>query len=213
MKTFSTINRRRWNCVFVGVMGLTIFYMLWPGSANAHRVNVFAWMEGDSIRTESKFSGGKRVNGGEIIVYDLEGKPLLSGKTDADGEFSFKIPKKTGMEIVIQAGMGHRGKWTIPASEIAPPGPEQTISRKTSATSKPQIGTTSVSLDQIRSVLEHSLEQRLNPVLKMLTESQDKGPTLPDILGGIGYIIGLIGLAAYMHFRRKSAEIAAGKKD
>jgi len=213
MKTFSTINRRRWNCVFVGVMGLTIFCMLWPGSAKAHRINVFAWMEGDFIHTESKFSGGKRVNGGEIIVYDLEGKQLLSGKTDADGEFSFKIPRKTGMKIVTQAGMGHRGEWTIPPSEIAPTGPEQKVSPKTSATSKPQIGTTSVSLDQIRGVLEQSLDQRFNPVLKMLAESQDKGPTLTNILGGIGYILGLAGLAAYMHFRRKSAEIEAGKKD
>ena len=79
--------------------------------------------------------------------------------------------------------------------------------------SKPQVGTSSVSLEQIRGVLEKSLDQRLNPVLKIFAESQDKGPTLPDILGGIGYILGLMGLAAYMHFRHKSAQIGAEKKD
>ena len=43
----------------------------------------------------------------------------------------------------------------------------------------------------------------------MLAESRDQGPALGDILGGIGYIIGLMGLAAYMRFRRKAGEIAA----
>ena len=58
------------------------------------------------------------MNGGEIVVYDLAGKQLLSGKTNADGEFSFKMPGKTGLKIVIQAGMGHQGEWTIPAEFI-----------------------------------------------------------------------------------------------
>jgi nickel transport protein len=72
--------------------------------------------------------------------------------------------------------------------------------------------TSSVSLDQIRRVLDQSLDQRLNPVLKMLSESRDKGPTLRDILGGIGYILGLMGLAAYIHFRRKAGEITGKNK-
>ena len=216
MKTFHSINRYNWNRILAGVIGLTVFCMLWPGAAAAHRVNVFAWVEGNTVHTESKFSGGKRVNGGEIVVYDLEGKELLSGKTDAEGNFSFKMPGKTGMKIVIQAGMGHRGEWTIPVSEIAPPEPEPgpAVSEKAPPPmSKPQVGTSSVSLEQIRGVLEKSLDQRLNPVLKIFAESQDKGPTLPDILGGIGYILGLMGLAAYMHFRHKSAQIGAEKKD
>ena len=73
------------------------------------------------------------MNGGEIVVYDLAGKQLLSGKTNADGEFSFKIPGKTGLKIVIQAGMGHQGEWTIPAEEIAPtePAPKPAVSPET----------------------------------------------------------------------------------
>jgi len=189
--------------------------MLWAGQAAAHRVTVFAWVEGESVHTESKFSGGKPVNGGEILVYDLAGNPLLSGKTDEQGEFSFKMPKKIGMKIVLQAGMGHRGEWTIPLSEVAPhePNPEPAVSQKTSSTaSEAREAASSVSLDQIRHVLDQSLDQRLNPVLKSLAETRDKGPTLRDVLGGIGYILGLMGLAAYIHFRRKTGEIAGKQK-
>ncbi|EFK10414.1 conserved hypothetical protein [delta proteobacterium NaphS2] len=189
--------------------------LLWPGTAMAHRVNVFAWVEGDTVHTESKFSGGRLVNGGEVRVYDLKGNELLSGKTNAQGEFSFKIPQKTAMKIVLQAGMGHRGEWTIPLSEIDPqqsasePSASQEEQKKTSETEtvKP-----SVDLDQLRHALEQSLDKRLSPVLKRLAEAQDKGPTFRDILGGIGYILGLLGLAAYMHFRRRSRDLEAEKK-
>lgn len=183
--------------------------MLWPGSAAAHKVMVFAWVEGETVHTESKFSGGKPVKEGEILVYDLDGNALLSGKTNEQGEFSFEIPKKTGMKIVIQAGMGHRGEWLLPADEIAPHATktETAVTQETpSGMSEAQTTASSVSLDQIRDVVNHSLDRRLSPVLKMFAESQDKGPTFRDILGGIGYIFGLMGLAAYIQFRRKAGE-------
>ena len=42
-------------------------------SASAHRVNVFAWVEGDTIYVESKFAGGKKVTSGKIVVTDPRG--------------------------------------------------------------------------------------------------------------------------------------------
>jgi len=176
----------------------------------AHRVTIFAWVEGDKIFTESKFSGGKLVKGGEVIVYDPEGTQLLKGKTDNRGEFSFKIPKRTAMKIVLIAGMGHRGDWTIPASDIGgapevnsePAGSQKTGSRRP----EEQAATSHISLEQIRQVVEKALDQRLKPVMKILVESREHGPTFRDIFGGIGYILGLMGVASYFHYRRKSAE-------
>ncbi|MBW2709975.1 MAG: hypothetical protein JRD04_12050 [Deltaproteobacteria bacterium] len=184
----------------------------------AHRVTIFAWVEGDKIFTESKFSGGKRVKGGAVTVYDLEGKQLLEGKTDDKGEFSFGIPKKkTSLKIVLIAGMGHRGEWTIPASEIggAPEVNSEPSVRPKPGTGKPgaPAATSHISLPQIRQVVEEALDQRLKPVMKILVESREHGPTFGDIFGGIGYILGLMGVAAYFHYRRKSAEIEGKKAD
>ena len=217
MKMFRAINRQQWNRLLAGVAGLVFFCLLWPGPAAAHRVNIFAWVEGDTVHTESKFSGGKRVNGGEIVVLDLEGKRLLSGKTDSQGEFSFKVPGKTGMKIVIQAGSGHRGEWTIPMEELngvsetktEPAAPVKEVPEKP-AERAPVSG---VDREELRRIVEQSLDRKLKPVIGLLVETRKTGPTLPDILGGIGYILGLMGLGAYIHFRRKSAEIGAGKKD
>ena len=189
---------------------LTIIYTFSPGPAMAHRVTIFAWVEGDKIFTESKFSRGKLVKGGEVIVYDLAGKQLLEGKTDDRGEFSFKIPKRTGMKIVLQAGMGHQGEWTILASELggAPEvNSEPAVSQKTgSRMPEVQAATSHISLEQIRQVVEEALDQRLKPVMKIVVESRESGPTVSDVFGGIGYILGLVGVAAYFNYRRKSAE-------
>ncbi|MDJ0985538.1 MAG: hypothetical protein QNJ26_08330 [Desulfobacterales bacterium] len=107
----------------------TIFFLFFiiclawilPAPGTAHRVNLFAWIEGDMIHVESKFSGGRHVNAGKITVFDSEGRELLSGMTNETGEFSFKIPKKTDLKIIIDAGEGHRAEWTISAADIEMP--------------------------------------------------------------------------------------------
>jgi len=89
--------------------------------ADAHRVNLFAWVEGDTVHVESKFSGGKKVKAGKVIVTDPQGNELVKGTTDEKGEYAFKIPQKTDLTIVLIAGTGHRAEWTIAASEIQMP--------------------------------------------------------------------------------------------
>ena len=90
-------------------------------SVEAHRVNLFAWVEGDMVYVESKFSSAKPVKSGKIIVSDSVGTELLNGTTDENGKFSFKIPRKIELKIVLEAGTGHRAEWTIAADEIERP--------------------------------------------------------------------------------------------
>jgi hypothetical protein len=119
MKTqILTFNLAKLICILFWVVGF-----LWIVSApvDAHRVNLFAYVEGDTVHVESKFSGGKRVNAGKIIVLDALGTELLTGMTDENGAFSFKVPKQTELKIVLEASTGHRAEWTIAASEIQMP--------------------------------------------------------------------------------------------
>ncbi|MDX1709089.1 MAG: hypothetical protein R3274_10845 [Desulfobacterales bacterium] len=88
-------------------------------------MNLFAWIEGDMIHVESKFSSGRQVKAGKITILDSEGGELLSGMTNETGEFSFKIPKKTDLKIILDAGEGHRAEWTISAADIEMPTPEK----------------------------------------------------------------------------------------
>lgn len=193
--------------------GFIVFLMLFffgTGLARAHKVNVFAWVEGDAVFIESKFSGGKRVKGGMITVSDLQGNQLLSGKTNNRGEFSFKIPKKTTLKIVLVAGMGHRGEWTIPVEEIEMVSVieiRESVQQET-AENEPKSIMRSIPApkpcsDEIQLAVEKALDKKLKPIMKLLAESREQGPTFHDIFGGIGYIFGLVGLATYIHYRRK----------
>lgn len=82
-------------------------------SAFAHKVNIFAYTEGDTVYTESYFPDGKKVKGGRIEVYDSQGKKLLEGVTDEKGQFNFKLPKIDKLKIIINASMGHRNSCTL----------------------------------------------------------------------------------------------------
>jgi nickel transport protein len=53
----------------------------------------------------------------------------------------------------------------------------------------------------IDKALEKALDKKLAPVMRMLAEMQEQKVRLTDVLGGLGYIFGLVGIAAY--FKRK----------
>jgi len=98
---------------------LSVFLFLCAvGPALAHKVNVFAYVEGTTVFTESYFPDGKVVAGGSIEVFDKTNTKLLEGTTDDKGLFRFPLPKKEDLTIVINAGMGHKNSFLLKASEM-----------------------------------------------------------------------------------------------
>ena len=196
--------------VWAVVLGVSFFP---PGDAGAHRVNIFAWVEGDTVLVECKYPDGTKVHEGVIRVLDSAGKELLNGKTNTKGEFSFKAPKQDDLTIVLEAGMGHRADWPLskqdlaPAGEAPPPGsaaPPQVHSKAETpspAAKESAPGAASPPAAGIDEAIEKALDKKLAPVMRMLAEMREQKVRLTDVLGGIGYIIGLVGVAAY--FKRK----------
>ena len=192
-------------CLVAALMLLT------AGAALAHRVNVFAWVEGDTVFVECKYPDGTKVHEGVIRVLDSASKELLSGKTNDKGEFSFRVPKLDDLTVVLEAGMGHRGDWPLSRQDLSPAGeaPGQTSpaasqpAPKTEAPAAKEPSPAAVSplpagIDQ---AIEKALDKKLAPVMKMLAEMHEQKVRLTDVLGGLGYIFGLVGVAAY--FKRK----------
>ena len=62
-----------------------------------------------------------------------------------------------------------------------------------------------VTAAEIRNAVEEALDTKLKPVMKLLVETRQSGPSVTDILGGIGYIFGLIGVAAYFSAKRRKS--------
>jgi nickel transport protein len=186
-------------------------------SASAHRVNVFAWVDGDTIHVESKFSGGKKVKTGKVVVMDPRSVELLSGFTNDQGEFSFKVPGQSDLRIIIMAGQGHQGEWTVRKAELQGALPETMEKRDVvkELNSEPQSDTENISADvtsamtandirpeDLEAMIESILDRKLQPITHMLADIRQEGPDVGDIFAGIGYILGLVGIAVYVQNRK-----------
>jgi nickel transport protein len=200
-------------CWIKKVALIMVFSLVGTGAASAHKVTIFAWAEGDTVYTESKFSGGKVVKNGKVEVFDSQGTRLLEGRTSDQGEFSFSVPKITDLNIVLTAGMGHQNSWKLSAAELGNITPDSVVPelalKSPMVADSPQATTPmaaepGLTTQAVEAIVARQLEQKLQPLTRMLVAVQDKGPTLRDIIGGIGYIIGLVGLGAYVRYRKGS---------
>ncbi len=195
--------------IFVSLF-IFIFNAFQIDIAHAHRVIIFAWIDGDKVYTKSKFSNGKPVKAGKIIVYDPKGQELLTGKTDQAGKFFFKIPRKTALEIVLLASMGHQAKWTLPLNEVLSLSSQQSASNLPDNNSGNETKKTTYNssgsdpkMEEIQRAMEKAIDKKLKPLKEMIAASQVKTTSLTDVIGGIGYILGIIGIASYFHYRRR----------
>ena len=72
-------------------LGIIAFLTL-PSQVWAHKVNVFAWVEGDMVFVEGYYPGGKRAQNSLVEVYNSGGAKLLEGRTNQKGEFCALFP-------------------------------------------------------------------------------------------------------------------------
>ena len=172
----------------------------------AHKVNVFAYVEGDKIYSESYFNDGKKCVDSKIEVFDNQENKLLEGITDENGEFSFKTPQEEGdLKIVLTASMGHRAEYTISADELGDTvGSVKEEFEEPVSVISPEVF--SFDLKEIQLLIENALDKKLEPIMREMREikkfQEDKiSPT--EIIGGIGYIIGIFGIIAYFLSRKR----------
>ena len=100
------------------ILFVVLFALVFSTTAMAHKVNLFAYVEGGRIYTESYFPDGNPVAGGKVLVYDSQNKLLLEGVTDKSGLFDFAIPRIDDLTIVINATMGHKNSYKLKKAEV-----------------------------------------------------------------------------------------------
>ncbi len=197
-------------------------------SAQAHKINIFAWPEGSTLLGEVKFNGGRLAKNVTIEVQNATDNAVLATTVcDEKGEFRVPLPDQVvrarpDLLLVANAGEGHRGEWLLKAAEYAPAGdavaaPAAAKSEPAQAQTEPAAPTSqtaqqaaapsssfsaAVNEALLRRVVAEEVSKGLSPVRKALAESQNQEPTLRDILGGIGWIVGLAGIAAWGQSRR-----------
>ncbi|MDJ0784176.1 MAG: hypothetical protein QNJ22_19580 [Desulfosarcinaceae bacterium] len=196
------------------LMGLMVMpaILLTAASAWSHGLSVFAWVEGTQVQVESKFSGGKRPVNAVVRVLDLAGNQLLEGRTDSQGRWVFDLPQRTPLRIVMEAGLGHRGEWLLQAAETKAAGEESGVT-ETPSPPPATLPAAEITTDHLEAHLRQVVEEALQPLQARLArlEERRRNPGLQEILGGLGYILGLVGVGAYVQARRIRARRTAGR--
>jgi hypothetical protein len=77
------------------------------------------------------------------------------------------------------------------------------VAATTPAPIAPETKAVTVDRQTLDEVVNQALERQLAPVKEMLTELTIHQTSLTDIIGGIGYILGLFGLWAYCLSKRE----------
>ena len=175
-------------------------------SVFAHKVNIFAYVEGDKVYTESYFNDGKKCVDSKIEVFDNQGNKLLEGLTDEEGMFSFEIPSEDvidgDLKVVLTASMGHRAEYIIPANELrGVTGLIKERSEESIPDVSPEIS--SLDLKEIQSLVGDALDKKLEPIMREIKKSKTDKISPTEIIGGIGYIIGIFGIIAYFLSRKR----------
>lgn len=170
-------------------------------------------------------------NGGVIVFDGVQNTEILRGTTNEQGVFRFAMPQiaaVNGLNVQVTAGEGHQSSMQMSAEECAtafPDAEEQKPSavghrndavqpRNSAATQKNDtehilLAQNSLSVQELQTLIEESvahelsrtLERELAPIKRSLAAQQSAEPSLQDIIGGLGWLIGLAGFAAY--FRSK----------
>lgn len=196
---------------------LTLFTALLLSSpqAFAHKLNMFAYVEGNEIFAEGYFTDGKKAKNSKVTVYDPDNSELLQGTTDVDGQFVFAIPKQSDLRITVNAGMGHQAEYVLlkdelseesdSATAVSTPAasPVAAVPGATETPDGPLSPVTAVSLDNtaLRVEVERAVGKAIKPLMRELSEMRAE-KSFADIVGGIGFIFGLLGIAMYFKARR-----------
>jgi len=155
------------------------------------------------------------------VISEQDKQELLSGTTDDQGFFSFPIPEaakknRYNLEIIANSGDGHKNSWHLSAADylqieensvsqppppLLPVPPHQPI--QLDQLNQHRVSACVLDEQQLTRIIESTLEKKLAPVKRSLAMQQETGPSLQDILGGIGYILGLAGITAYFKSQKK----------
>ena len=192
--------------------------LLATAPALAHKLNVFAAAEGRRIQGEVYFSGGAKAADVPVTVTNPAGDVLAELRTAPDGSFSYEATAAVAQHIVAETLDGHRGEWQVTAAELAgafsapsaavdtpdsqpnalvPHGTKSAAPQSTEASPG-----TGPELDAaLAAAIERAVARQVRPLREEALAARD-AVQFRDVLGGIGYIIGLAGLGLWWQCRR-----------
>ncbi len=163
--------------------------------ADAHRLRLFAMVEGEELVGYAYFPGGGRAANLTLHILGPDDELLAKMTTDTEGAFTYHAGKRADHLIRVITADGHQAECLIPAADLPESLPGPALSSAPSAAVSPEPIRSSAAME-----LDHSIARQLRPLREEIDQLKEQ-IWLRDILGGIGYIFGIMGIILYRKSR------------
>jgi nickel transport protein len=187
-------------------LALFVSVLLCSLPLSAHKLKVFAAAEGDTIRGQAYFVGGAGASGAQVRVTDAAGNELARLTPDTEGRFEYRIERPMDYEVVADTLDGHQASWFLKTEEFLP-GLSGLVNKPTSDASQGSGQSDSLPVQgETERVAKAQCEQAVARQTRSMREALlacEAQLRLRDILGGLGYIVGLAGLGLWWDSRRR----------
>ncbi len=187
---------------------LSLLILISAAPAYAHKVNVFAYVEGAQVYVQGYFLDGKKTKNSAVVVYGENDARLAEGVTNGEGEYVFNVIPNQDMRIVLNAGQGHQAEYRLSVADIAGGELHDTPLLNDASVGNAESGahvgapvTGSGNGGNIEAVVRRAVTESMLPMARELAELKERRG-LSDIIGGLGFIIGILGVFAYLKSRK-----------
>jgi nickel transport protein len=199
--------------LFAPVRGVLLVVLLacCSTTAWAHQINIDATVEGQTIRGRVYFRNNSPAQNITVRALDPEGIELGKTITDEQGKFTMPAGGRVEHRLVADTGDGHVTEpyalpaklfqEAPPAASVEPdPAPPASVGR--SPTPSASVGRSSTPSSNDNARIEQ-LNKQIDALQEELAECKSR-LRVRDVLGGIGWLVGLAGTAYYyLGVRRK----------
>ena len=179
--------------------------------ALAHRLRLYAHVDDGVVSGFAFFVGGGRARYAEIFFRDASGRNLHVGRTDHEGAFVFTPSQPQDVVIIVNSGDGHAAEASLPlerfaarATPQAQPESEPVVQGEAGAPLLIDTGSAlrPADLSLIERKVEAAVARQIGPLLEAYTLAEGR-VRFNDVMGGIGMITGLAGIALWASSRRR----------
>jgi nickel transport protein len=205
------------NRITPNLLCVVVLLAIFPGSVSAHTLYVFAHAEGKVIQGKAYFRGQVPAQDVTVTALDPAGQEIGKTTTDQQGAFSLEARFRCNHRLLADTGDGHGGEFTITAAELpedlpargealqSPPATTTNVATNTAAGGESTAETGAVAS------AEHAHQQILAELARLREQlsQYEQRVRLQDVLGAIGYILGVTGLASYYLASRRKRRPAA----
>jgi len=176
---------------------LFIMLLVLAGPAQAHKLKLFVTAEGAVISGTAYFSGGAKAADVAGRVLAPDGSVVEDLRTDGDGGFRVQARLRMDHAIVVDGGDGHAASAVVTAAEL----PESLPPGIAGPPRLPSATADTMAVVPVEAI-EAAVARQIQPLRRQLDAYEDK-VRLHDILGGIGTIFGVFGVAAWWSAGRR----------